>query len=107
MKVFTINQNPSSEEIAQTLEEEFSSKYSYSFFGLGRDRSVVVRKSEFVGAEVSKIGNEITVHAMTPNLLLSFLDPFLTGLNVLGALNYAPLKKLEAELVVFLKEKYA
>lgn len=107
MKVFTIEQNPSTEEIAQTLEQEFSSNYSYSFFGLDRNKSIIVRKSEFVGAQISKSGNQFTVHAMSPNLLLSFLDPFLTGLNVIGALFNSPLKKLEADLVTFLKNKYS
>jgi len=107
MKVITINQDPSPEQIAGVLEQEFSSKYSYRFFGLGNNRSIVVRKSEFVGAQISKSGNQITVHAMSPNLLLSFLDPFLTGINVIGSVFKHPLKDLETDLVTFLKNKYA
>jgi len=107
MKVFTIEQDPSIEEIAQTIKQEFSSAFSYSFFGLGKNRSIVVRKSEFVGAQVSKSGNQITVYATSPNLLLSFLDPFLTGLNIVGTLFHAPLKKIEEDLVIFLKKKYS
>lgn len=105
MKVFTIAQDPSSEEIAQTLEQDFSSKYSYSFFGVGKNRTVVARKSEFVGAQISKSGNQITVHAMSPNLLLSFLDSFF--MNVIGLAFHSPLKKLETDLVTFLKKKYS
>ena len=104
MKVFTIEQAPSIEEIARILEQEFTSKYTYSIFGLSK--SVIVRKSDFVGAQISKSGNQLTVHAQSPNLLLSFLDP-LTGINVMGALFNSPLKKLEADLVTFLKNKYA
>jgi len=63
MKVITIEQDPSIEEIARVLEQEFSSKYSYSFFGLGDNQTIIVRKSEFVGAQISKSGNQITVHA--------------------------------------------
>ncbi|WP_254562291.1 hypothetical protein [Dyadobacter diqingensis] len=107
MKVFTITQDPSTEDIAQTLEQDFSSKYSYRFFGIGKSKSVIVQKSEFVGAQISKSGNQITVHAQSPNLLLSFLDPFLTGMNVLGSIFNSPLKKLEADLVIFLKNKYS
>lgn len=107
MKVFTIEQNPSSEQIAAILEKEFSSQYSYSLFGLGKNKSIVVRKSEFVGAEISVSGNQITVHAMSPNLLFSFLDPFLTGMNVIGSVFKNPLKKLESDLVSFLKSKYS
>jgi len=106
MKVFTVEQNPSPEQIVAMLEKEFSSKYSYTFFGLGKNRSIVVRKSEFVGAEISISGNQITVHAMSPNLLFSFLDPFLTGMNVIGSVFKSPLKKLEADLVSFLKSRY-
>ena len=107
MKVFTIAQDPSTEEIARTLEQDFSSKYSYSFFGVGKSKTVIVRKSEFVGAQISKSGNQITVHAQSPNLLLSFLDPFLTGMNVIGSIFNTPLKKLEADLVTFLANKYS
>jgi hypothetical protein len=106
MKIFTIEQDPSIEEIAHILEQEFTSKYTYSIFGLSKSKSVIVRKSDFVGAQISKSGNQLTVHAQSPNLLLSFLDP-LTGINVMGALFNSPLKKLEADLVTFLKNKYA
>lgn len=107
MKIFTIEQNPSTEDIARTLEQHFSSKYSYSLFGVGKSKSVIVRKSEFVGAQISKSGNQMTVHAQSPNILLSFLDPFLTGMNVIGSVFNSPLKKLETELVTFLKNKYS
>ena len=107
MKVFTIEQDPSTEDIARILKEEFSSYYSYSFFGVDQNRSIVVRKSEFVGAEISKSGNRITVHAMSPNLLVSLLGTFLPGIDVIGAVFHRPLKKLEADLVTFLKGKYS
>jgi hypothetical protein len=105
MKVITIEQNPSTEEIARTLEQEFSPKYSCSFFGLGNSKSVIVRKSEFVGAQISKSGNQITVHAQSPNIILSSLDALLSG--IISAASYSSLKKLEADLVVFLKNRYA
>jgi hypothetical protein len=103
MKVIAID--PSNEEIAQTLEQEFSSKYSYSFFGLGNNKTVIVRKSEFVGAQISKNGNQITVHAHSPNILLSLLDVFYSG--IISAASHSSLKKLEADLVVFFKNRYA
>jgi hypothetical protein len=106
MKVFTIEQDPSIEEIARILEQEFTSKHTYSIFGVGKSKSVIVRKSDFIGAQISKSGNQLTVHAQSPNLLLRFLDP-LIGMNVLGAVFNSPLKKLEADLVTFLKNKYS
>ena len=106
MKVFKIEQDPSSEEIAQTLEQEFSSKYSYSFFGVGENKTVIVRKSEFIGAQISKSGNQITVHAQSPNVLLSFLDP-LIGINIVRSVFNSSFKNLEADLVMFLKGKYS
>lgn len=106
MKVFTLGQNPSTEEIERILEQKFNSKYTYSIFGVGKSKSVIVRKSDFVGAQISKSGNQLTVHAQSPNLLLSFLDP-LIGINLMGAIFSSPLKKLEAELVTFLKNQYS
>lgn len=107
MKVFTIEQDPSADEIAQALEQEFSSKYTYSFFGIGKDKTIIVRKSEFVGAQISKSANQMTVHAQSPNLLLSVLNPLLTGIDLIGTAFQSPLKKLETDLVIFLKNKYS
>jgi hypothetical protein len=105
MKAFTIKQDPSTEEIAHALEHGFSSKYSYSFFGVGENRSVIVKKSELVGAQISTSRNRMTVHAMPPNLLLSSLDAVLTGL--ISAVSYSSLTKLEKDLTVFLRSKYS
>lgn len=105
MQVFKIEHDPSSEDIILALREEFSSKYSYIFFGVGENRTIIVKKSELVGAQISKSGNQMTVHAMSPNLLLSSLDAVLTG--VISAFSYASLNKLEKDLVIFLKEKYS
>ena len=104
MKVFEINQDPSVEDIARMLKHEFSYN-SYSYFGIGKNKSVVVRKSEFVGAQISRSRNRITVHAMSPNLLLSSIDILLSGL--IGAVNYSSLIRLEKDLVIFLKSKYS
>lgn len=105
MKVFTTTQNPSTEQIAEVLRQQFTSQYAYRFFGLDRNKSIILHKSEFVGAQISKSGDQITVHAMIPNLLLSFLDSFVSGL--IGAVFYPHLKKLETDLNAFLKSKYA
>ncbi|MDQ6481783.1 hypothetical protein [Dyadobacter sp. LHD-138] len=105
MKVFTIDEDLSNEEIVHTLEQEFSSKFSYRFFGLGRNKSIVVRKSEFVGAQISKSGNKITVQGVSPNFAISLIDATLYG--VIAGAFYSPLKKLEADLATFLKRKYS
>lgn len=105
MKVFKIEQDPSAEEIVLALRQEFSSKYSYSFFGVGENKTIIVKRSELIGAQISKSGDRITVHAMPPNLLLSSLDAVLTGL--VSAVSYSALIKLEKDLVVFLKGKYS
>lgn len=105
MKVFKIEQDPSNEELILALRQEFSSKYSCSFFGVGESKTIIVEKSVLVGAQISKSGNQITVHAMPPNLLLSSLDAVLTGL--VSAVAYSSLTKLERDLVKFLKGRYS
>ncbi|HEV7380208.1 MAG TPA: hypothetical protein VGN64_10465 [Dyadobacter sp.] len=105
MKVITIGQDPSNEEIARTLRQEFSSDYSYSFFGLGDSKSVIVRKSELVGAQISKSGNQITVHAYAPGILIGLLDVLYSG--IISKASSSSLKKLESDLVIFLINKYA
>lgn len=104
MKVFTIQKHPSAEEIAAALQTEFSSKYEYNLFGIGDSKSVILKKSGLVGAQISRSGNTITVHAMLPNLLLSSLDALLSGLVSFGS--QASFANLEKNLVSFLKIKY-
>ena len=50
--VIKVNSSPSNEELIAALERNFSMAYSYKEFGLGK-KSVLVRKSAFLGAQIS------------------------------------------------------
>jgi len=92
--------------LAGILQKEFSGRYSFKIFSRRNERSIIVRKSTFVGAQISKSENEITIEFVQPSIpavVFAFLLIFV-GL-------YAPLspfagKKLEKEMALFLYQKY-
>jgi hypothetical protein len=50
--VIKVKSSPSNEELIATLERDFSKAYSYREFGFGK-KSVLVRKSALLGAQIS------------------------------------------------------
>ena len=106
MKVSTSKTTPTISVLAEILKKEFSGRYSFKVFSMGKERSIIVRKSTFVGAQISKSDNEITIEGVQPSIpavLFAFVLSFV-GL-------YAPLspfawKKLEKEMAHFLIHKY-
>jgi hypothetical protein len=114
MRISTTKTPPPAKDLMEILKREFSGRYSYTLFGLG-EKSVIVGKSTFVGAQISVKGNEITIQATPPSVwagLLSFI-----GLTELGfvliffVVKYWALptdwKGLEKEIGLFLKHKYS
>lgn len=109
MRVFKLKASPSTEELAGILKKEFSSFYSYNLFGLDRERSIMVEKSTFVGAQVSIKGNEITVHGIPPTAtttFLSALDFLVTGGLFMGLPFQSKREKFEKEVGSFLQQKF-
>lgn len=103
MKILTTKTPPSTKEIAEILKREFSDHYSYKQFGLGEEKSIIVRKSTFVGAQISKSGNEITIEGVQPSItavLFSFILQLFTGFSTSSS------RKLEKEVCLFLQHKY-
>lgn len=108
MKVFTVQKSPTTPELMDVLKHQFSDEYSYTQFGLGSEKSIIVRKSPFVGVQVSVMGDEVTVTGIMPSLtgnVFLFIDFLLSGMATL--LFGSSTKKLEKELALFLKEKYS
>jgi hypothetical protein len=97
---------PSTKELVAVLRQEFSEHYSYRLFGLGNAKSIIVRKSTFVGAQISINAHEIAIRATPPSILAGFLNFF--RLTELGEIWSLPPQwsALEREIGTFLKHKY-
>lgn len=109
MKILNLKNVPSTTELSEILKREFSGDYSYKFFGLDREKSIIVRKAPFVGVQISKRENEITVQGLfstsPSSSFFSFLDLLGTG-GLLVAIFGSSVKKPEKEIALFLKNKY-
>lgn len=110
MKVSVSKTAPSGKELAEILNREFSSRYSYELFGLGDEKSVIVQKSAFVGAQISKRQNEFDILITPPTIASGYLlagVSFVPGLDIILSWALRPqFQKLEKEIAVFLNLKY-
>ena len=109
MRVFKLKSSPSTEQLVEILKGEFSDRYAYSLFGFECDRSIIVRKSVFIGAQVSKKGNEITVHGIPPTITTTFLslvDMVVTGGLFMGVPFMSKRNNFEKEVGAFLQKKF-
>lgn len=110
MRISTSKTPPSTRELAEILKREFSGRYSYKLSGLGSDKVIMVRKSTFVGAQISKTGNAITIegsfHPSSAASFLYFFDCLITEGAVLAFSFGSKCKEFEKEIAVFLNRKY-
>jgi hypothetical protein len=113
MNIITSKILPSINELAETLKQRFSGRYSYELFDFGNKQSIFVEKSAFVSIQVTREENEIVIERIAkPSILTAvffLLDLIATGSgNVLYRLSpfYSQQRKLEQELSTFLKQEY-
>ena len=114
MRIITSKTPPSTTELAEILNREFSKHYSYKLFGLW-EKSIIVGKSTLVGAQISIGDNEFTIQATAPSIagnILSVLGFAELGLLLLplffgeGLPLSSQWRELEREIGLFLKHKY-
>lgn len=101
---------PDNNELIEILKNEFSTDYSYELFGIDGQKTILIGKSPFVGAQVSLRKNEITIQPTPPSVVTgNFLFFFsLVGIDVvLGVLFGTKLKRMEKEVAEFLKSKFS
>ena len=100
--------------MAEVLNQEFSDRCSYKLFGVGTEKSLIIRKSPFVGAQISNSENGITIEGFHPSVaasLLSNLFGFFLGVAapaeyIWSSLFSSPWGKFEKEVGLFLRNKY-
>jgi hypothetical protein len=112
MRISTSKTLPPASELLEVLKQEFSSEYSYKLFGAGNDKTIIVGKSTFVGAQISARGNEIVIQPTPPSLpassffsVVAFTE-FAFILAFFGWGLKAKWIKLEKEIATFLYQKY-
>ena len=107
MKVIVSKPPPPNNELIKTLKQEFSDQYTYKLFGIGKEKSVIVQKSTFVGAQISKTGNEFSIDGIHPSVTASLTALLLQVLaNLFILFQPSPFRELERKIAVFLKHKY-
>lgn len=108
MKVSITKTPPSSEELLSILNTEMNDG-SAKLFGLGPNKTILFKKSTFVGAQITRRGQELFIEGIFP----SVLSTALSGLLMLGcmfyfleSIFYSRWLKLEKEIGLLLNEKY-
>ncbi len=107
MKIQSKTEIPSSVELMEALKQEYSHKYDIRLYGIGDDKTIIVRKSFFVGAQITRDRNEITIDGIAPSALASLISILLQQLaNLFILFSPSRYKKFIVELAVFLNNKY-
>lgn len=108
MKISTTKTLPSTTELAEILQQDFAGRFSCKLYGLGKDKTIVVNESTFVGAQISISNNEITIQGMPAPIipLISMTELAAVLIFFLGWFFRKPWVKLEKEIAVYLHHKY-
>jgi len=88
--------------LIQPLKSQFSSYSVYTFDSKPR-KSIIVRKSATVGAQITFSENEIIVDACYSNLFISSLMSLFTASTIFPFYSWP---KFEKEIADFLKRRY-
>lgn len=86
------------DDFIQTLKCQFSNYSVYAFDSISQ-KSIIVRKSAIVGAQISIRKNKIIIDACCPNIFISALIGFLSVI-------FPPYENFEMEITDFLKKRY-
>ncbi len=108
MKILASKELPSTKDLADILQKEFSNRYTCKLFGLGKDKTILVKQSAFVSTQITIRDNEITVQGMPSQFLavISMTELAAVMILFLGWVLRAPWKQLEKEVAVFLHQRY-
>jgi hypothetical protein len=116
MKIIINGTFPPPTELVQILNDAFQPGYSFRQFGLGKNKTIMARKSSLVGIQLSVVGNQIDFQPTAPTItgpVLSFI--MLTELVPLIMIPLLvisdffrkdPYKEMAKEIGFFLKKKY-
>lgn len=91
-------QSPDFKNLILTLKSQFPNYSVYTYLS-ATQRSIIVRKSAAVGAQITIHDKEILVDACCPNILISAIVGFISTI-------FPPYHNFEMKMTDFLKKKY-
>ncbi len=91
-------QLPNFNELTEVLKSQFSN-YSIYTFDSKPQKSIIVRKSALIGAQITFHDNEIIVDACCPNIFISALIGLVSTI-------FPPYHQFEIKVTDFLKKTY-
>lgn len=104
---------PTNEELIALLRKELPSDYSVREFGLGK-KTVMIKKSTFIGAQITIRENEISIDASAPSVAggmwssLAMTELAIVIVPVFWIAGATPSisRKFEQDLAALIKERY-
>lgn len=96
--IVTVKQVPDFNELLLTLKSQFSNYTVYACYSIPQ-KSIIVRKSATMGAQIAVRDKEITVDACCPNIFISALIGFVSTI-------FRPYHAFEMKMTDFLNRKY-
>ena len=111
--IIKVKTTPTNEELITLLRKELPSHYSVREYGLGK-KTVMIRKSAFIGAQITVRKNEIAVDESTPSvaggilssLVMIELASLIVFIFASDGATWSKLQNFEKEMASFLKEQY-
>ena len=108
MNISKVNQYPSKEEIIEKINATWPG-VSARLFGLGRDKTILVKKSAFVGLQLTRKKNGYEIEGTIPSYF-SFLVSGILHLDsifyLLEFLFFPSWKNLKSDMRNFLNQEY-
>lgn len=108
MKIRTTSSTPKSKEIADLLNSKLS-KGSARLFGFDCYKTILVKKSPFVGVQISRRKQELIIEGSLPSVFTSILSSFLIlegFLYLFEIIFHNQWKNLETEVATVLSNQY-
>jgi hypothetical protein len=99
----SVSKAPSSVTALKNVLRESFPQYSLKRFGFGKDASIMIAKSSFVGVQISKRDNNITIQGTPPTVLAGIV---VFVLSLAGFASYTTaFKNLEKDVASLLYKK--
>jgi hypothetical protein len=105
MRIPANNKPPELSVLLDALNARFSNRYACKMFEFG-EPSIIVKKSFWIGAQITVRNREIELDFTYPNLISGIMGAVLTYIAAFSGITRS-WYKLEKELGAFLVQKYA
>jgi hypothetical protein len=115
MKIPISSNLPPADELVQILNDQFAPRYSFRLFGLGKEKTIMARKSGLIGVQISFADKQANFQATTPSIagsalsfmmLTEFAALLILPLLILSeGFKKDPYKEMAKEIALFLRDK--